>query len=65
MPKIVVTIDKFGQPNIDAQGYTGTACKKATAEIEKALSAGARTTETRKPEMFVVDTGRVLSNRGG
>lgn len=52
MPTIVVEIDRFGQPTIKADGFTGTACQKATAGLEAAYRAGAKAQVTRKPEMF-------------
>ena len=37
MKKVTVVIGQNGNVKIEASGYTGPACKKATAELEKAL----------------------------
>lgn len=51
MPTIRVKIDKFGQPTIEAEGYTGTSCEHATATLEAALRHGASSvTKQRRPE---------------
>lgn len=53
MPTITIAIDAFGQPAIDAKGFTGTACQKATAPFEAAFRDGAeRVQTTRKPELY-------------
>lgn len=48
MKSIVVIITPDGEVQIDAVGFKGTACEKATAEIEKAL--GVPSTRKKKPE---------------
>lgn len=48
MKTIIVEVKEDGTVKIDAIGFTGAACEKATAEIEKALgTAGKR---NKKPE---------------
>src|SRR5262249_3213824 len=48
MKQIIVEITPEGEVQIDAIGFKGTACEKATAEIEKAL--GLPATRKKKPE---------------
>jgi hypothetical protein len=46
--RIEITIDAQGNSNIDATGFKGDGCKKATADVEKAL--GNPTGTKLKPE---------------
>jgi hypothetical protein len=48
--EIIVEIDATGAVNIDACGFTGGACEKATKVIEDAL--GPVVSEKKKPERF-------------
>ena len=49
---IQVTIDPCGRPTIDAKGFTGQGCKKATKPIEDALGATSdSSTVTHKAEI--------------
>lgn len=41
MPTIKVKIDKFGNPVIATEGFTGSACEKATESLEAVLGQGA------------------------
>lgn len=45
---IVVTVGLDGKATVEANGFTGPACEKATAELLKAL--GGEQDEKRKPE---------------
>lgn len=47
---ITITIGLDGQAKVEADGYSGSACEKATVELLKAL--GGDQEETRKPEWF-------------
>ena len=58
---IRVTIDPCGRPKIDAMGFTGASCSKATKPIEDALGAKpGEATMVAKPEMHQPET-----NQGG
>jgi hypothetical protein len=48
MKTIIVEISTTGEVKIDAVGFTGNACEKATAAIEAAL--GKTVSRQRKPE---------------
>ncbi len=37
MKKIIVHVDKEGSTKISTEGFTGTACKNATKQLEEAL----------------------------
>jgi len=54
MKQIIVEITPDGEVRIDALGFRGTACEKATAEIEKAL--GVPVTRKKKPEYATLTT---------
>jgi hypothetical protein len=51
MKKIEFTIGEAGGITVDAQGFQGKACEKATAEILKQIG-GEVTKTTDKPEKF-------------
>lgn len=38
MEEIIITIDKVGRPKVDAVGFQGTGCSKATKPIIDALT---------------------------
>ncbi len=50
MKQITVEIKEDGSVRIEATGFTGSACEKATSEIEKALGVTGK--RTKKPEYF-------------
>lgn len=54
MKTITVQIDPQGQVKIEATGFVGNACEKATAEIEKAL--GLPSAKKKKPEYYATQT---------
>lgn len=51
MRTIVVTVGLDGKATVEANGFTGPACEKETAELLKAL--GGEQNERRKPEYHV------------
>lgn len=53
--KIKVTIDAMGNPKLEGVGFSGTACDRAMAPLEAALSGGNMTREN-KPEYNELDT---------
>ena len=55
MPKIVVTIGKFGDSKVEVEGATGSSCVEMTAGVEAAL-AGNPTQRNLKPEYDEVGT---------
>ncbi|MDR1282412.1 MAG: DUF2997 domain-containing protein [Opitutaceae bacterium] len=63
MKSITVDIDPQGQVKIETSGFTGSACEKATAEIEKAL--GQKTSSKRKAEYYKAGNTNVSINAGG
>lgn len=50
MKTIQITIDELGNPSIDAKGFVGGECKKATKPIEDIFAGGSANT-VEKPEM--------------
>jgi len=50
MKQVIVTIDINGSVQIDAQGYKGIGCEKATQFLENAL--GTQLKHKRKPEYY-------------
>lgn len=57
MKAIQVIIDTEGEVKIDAQGFKGIGCTKATEFLEKAL--GKVTTRTKKPEFMQSEQNRM------
>jgi hypothetical protein len=51
---IEVTIDPEGGITIEATGFRGNACEKATKEIEEAL--GVKKARKKKPEYLALNT---------
>lgn len=50
MKQIKVTVNEDGSLEIEAVGYKGNACEKATAALEKALGVPGK--RTKKPEYY-------------
>lgn len=50
MKQIKVTVNEDGSLEIEAVGYKGNACEKATAALEKALGVAGK--RTKKPEYY-------------
>jgi hypothetical protein len=50
MPEIKVIIQRDGQIQVDAVGFTGTSCTEATAALISAL--GTPTKDEKKPEYY-------------
>ena len=50
MKQIIVEVDTDGTIKIDAVGFTGNACEKATQAIQQALSSAPPKGGGRKPE---------------
>jgi hypothetical protein len=51
MKKIVVTISDDGETQVEAMGYRGSGCVKASDPLVKALLGETRN-ETKKPEFY-------------
>ena len=56
MRQIIVSVSPEGEVRIDAIGFKGTACEKATQELERAL--GMATKRTKKPEYRQLNTNQ-------
>lgn len=50
MRQVIIEVSPEGEIKIEASGFKGTSCEKATASIEKAL--GAKTKSIKKPEYY-------------
>ena len=61
-PTIEVIVSPQGEVKIDAIGYKGTACEKATRFLEEAL--GVITNRVKKPEYLVRNTTRTQQQIG-
>jgi hypothetical protein len=55
MKKIVITIDPEGQTQVEAFGYKGGTCVKATAPLTQVLIGGSPDQSVKKPEFFTGD----------
>lgn len=54
MKKIEITIDNDGQTTVEAKGYKGAGCTKATAPLSKAL-IGTPTSHVKLPAYYQAD----------
>lgn len=54
MKSIEVIITKSGEVQIEASGFTGTACEQATEKLREAL--GQTTRDDKKPEYYAAHT---------
>lgn len=54
---VVVQFDAFGNTKIDAIGFLGNTCEKATAYVEQALGS-TKTSDDKKPEFYSQTTGQ-------
>lgn len=58
MKQIIVTVSPTGAVKIDANGFTGGACEKATEQLHVVLGGGAQAgTKKRKPDFFAKTVG--------
>lgn len=55
MKQIIIQVSADGEIKIDAVGFKGAACEKATAAIEKALAGGKRS-GGKRPEYYHKNT---------
>jgi hypothetical protein len=63
MRSIVVTVEADGSIRIDAVGFKGAACTKATEALEKAL--GKTTSRNKKPEYLAAVPTAAQTRQGG
>ena len=52
MPEIVISITPAGTASVDAKGFKGGTCDKATEQIELVLGGHAKRTKKRKPDFY-------------
>jgi len=57
MKTITITITPDGETTIETKGFTGTACKDATAALEKALGMKTKDAPTKEANQKVRVTG--------
>lgn len=50
--KIVIDITPAGSVKVDAQGFNGVGCDKATEMIEIAIGGAGQKKKTKKPEYY-------------
>ncbi len=60
MKKIIITFDNVGGSRIEAFGFKGAECLKATKGLERVL--GGAITRVSKPEMKLKDSRRVVTH---
>lgn len=62
MPKqIVVTVEADGSTTIDAVGFKGSSCAKATEQLEVVLGGGLQGKKKKKPE-YHAPAGTKINN---
>ncbi len=62
MRKIEITISNEGEAKVEAFGYTGGSCIKATAPLKKAL-IGTPAAEAKKPEFYQTEITPLLREK--
>jgi len=62
MRKIEIIIDNQGETKIEASGYVGGSCVKATAPLKQAL-IGTPAAEAKKPEFYQTEITQKLMER--
>lgn len=53
--KITITIDTEGKTQVEAHGYKGGTCTKATEPLTKALIGAKPDSDEKKPEFYQAD----------
>lgn len=57
MQQVIVTVSPAGSVQIDAKGFKGNACEKATEQLHVVLGGGgAAVDKKRKPDFFATNT---------
>lgn len=51
MKSVLITVDEQGEVRIEAVGFRGSSCKKATEALERAM--GTVKASTKKPEYYL------------
>lgn len=65
MKQVIVTVSPAGSVQIDAKGFTGNACEKATEQLHVVLGGtGAAVNKKRKPDFFAKTTGTAKATTG-
>lgn len=59
MQQLIVEISPAGSVKIDAKGFTGNGCAKATEQIEVVLGGATPRKKKKKPEFFASPSTRV------
>lgn len=62
--QVVIDISPAGSVKIEAQGFNGVGCAKATADIEIALGGEVAKKKTKKPEYYAGGGSSVKANQG-
>lgn len=52
MAEIIVTVTPAGSVSIDAKGFSGSGCAKATEQLEIVLGGQGAKSKKKKPEFF-------------
>jgi hypothetical protein len=60
--QIVIDISPAGSVKVDAQGFNGVGCAKATEMIEVAIGGAGQKKKTKKPEYYA-PTGQNANNK--
>jgi hypothetical protein len=63
--ELVIDISPAGNVKIEANGFQGVGCAKATEEIEIALGGMGQKKKTPKPEYYMPEANPVHHHNGG
>lgn len=64
MKAIVIDISAAGTVKVDAQGFNGVGCDKATEQIEIALGGAGVKKKTKKPEYYAGGGTKNVAKQG-
>jgi hypothetical protein len=63
MATIEITFNKDGSTSVDAKGFSGSGCEKATEQIEIVLGGSGQKKKTTKPEYFAPASTQGVVNK--
>lgn len=61
--QLVIEISAAGSVSIDAQGFNGQGCEKATQAIEIAINGEAVKSKKKKPEYYAGSGGKAVTKQ--
>lgn len=63
MKQVIVNVTTLGEVTIEAQGFKGQGCAKATEQLEIVLGGAGEVTKKKKPEFFAPSPSTAVNNK--